>query len=450
MRCNPRFLTVLFTTLVFATQPVKAQQRDDVMTLDQAISFALKNNRAVTNASLEIEKAQDQVAAARTHRLPSFNTYALGARQLSHADLRFDKGAFGVFEGIGPVPAQDTTIQSPGHFSTLIINQVTQPISQLPRIAIGIKQAEIGVAMAKQQLRSEQQSLIANVTSAYYSIAQTQSNLNVAEQNILLYRELDRLTEQYVLQRVSLRSDSLDVKTRLAKNELDALKLEDALATQKEQLNALLGRDLATEFTVSRAPEAELVSFDLAQAQSAALSQRPEIRQARLKLAHAEAERRSKRSEFIPDVSLTFSNTTPINYSSSLPKNITSVGIALDWEIFDWGRKKHELASKDSSVTQGGNVLKEAESQVIREVNANYRKVQRAAQMVRIAMLGQETATEVLRVAANSYRAEAALLKEVLQSETNLAQANDQYQQALVSFWTAKSELKKSLGEDYE
>jgi len=349
-----------------------------------------------------------------------------------------------------PVPAQDTTLRSPGRFSTLIVNQITQPISQLQRVVIGIKQAEIGVAMAAQQLRSEQHAVIANVKSAYYAIVQTQSSLDVAEQNIRLYRELDRLTDQYVLQRVSLKSESLDVKTRLARNELDALKLQDTLATQKEQLNSLLGRDLATEFSVGAMLEVERADLELPQARSLALSQRPEIRQARLKMAQAEADRRSKRSEFIPDVSFNFSNTTPINYSTSLPKNITSVGIAVEWEIFDWGRKKNELAAKDSAVEQAANALKEAESQVMREVNANYRKVQRAAQMVRIAMLGQETATETLRISANSYGADSALLKDVLQSETAMAQANDQYRQALVSFWTAKSEFDKSLGEDHE
>src|SRR5262245_32405627 len=142
MQRTMRSLLVLFTTFVLATQPLKAQQ-DDIMTLDQAIALALENNRTVRNASLEVAKAKDQVAAARTHRLPAFNTYTLGARQLSHADLRFDKGAFGVFEGIGPVPAQDTTLRSPGRFSTLIVNQITQPISQLQRVVIGIKQAEI-------------------------------------------------------------------------------------------------------------------------------------------------------------------------------------------------------------------------------------------------------------------------------------------------------------------
>jgi outer membrane protein len=441
---------VLIMSLFFATQPLRAAEQNDVMTLDQAISLALQNNRTVKNARLDVEKAKTQVAANRTHRLPTFNTYVLGARQLSHADLNFKRGALGILDGVGPVPAQDTTIESSGRFSTLIVNDVKQPISQLYRIGLGVKQAEIGVELAEQQLRANQHTIIASVKNAYYSLLQTQSSLRAAEQNIRLYRELDRVTEQNVLQRVSLKSDSLDVKTRLAKTELDVLSLQDLLATQKEQLNELLGRDLQTEFSVNLVPGAELVNIDLPRAQTTALAQRPEIRQAKLKVDQAEIDRRSKRSEYIPDVSLSFANTSPLNYSDVLPRNLTTMGIAVNWEVFDWGRKKQELASKDAAITQATNSLSDAESLVIRDVNSNYRKLQRTAQMLRVAVLSQQTATESLRVMTDNYKVEAALLKDVLQSESAMEQANDQYQQALLSFWTAKSEFDKSLGEDHE
>src|SRR5262249_17863836 len=148
------------------------------------------------------------------------------------------------------------------------------------------------VDMATQQMRVQQHTLVANVKTAYYAILQTQSSLRAAEQNIRLYKELDRVTEEYVLQRVSLRSESLDVKTRMARSELDVLSYQDLLATQKEQLNALLGRDLETGFNVTFVPDAELVNIDLSQSQATALAQRPEIRQAKLKIQQSELERR--------------------------------------------------------------------------------------------------------------------------------------------------------------
>jgi len=48
------------------------------------------------------------------------------------------------------------------------------------------------------------------------------------------YRELERVTGEYVLQQVVLKSDYLQVQTRLAKAEYEALDLTNRLSTQKE------------------------------------------------------------------------------------------------------------------------------------------------------------------------------------------------------------------------
>jgi outer membrane protein TolC len=432
-----------------ATQPLVAQD-PPVLTLDRAVAIALEGNRSLKNANLELEKAGDQIAVHRTRRLPRFTSYTLGSRQLSHVDLNFERGALGVLDGIGPVPAEDTAIRTPGRFSVLIVNEVTQPLSQLHRVGLGIRSAEKSAEIAEEQQRARQQDVVAQVRNAYYSILQTQSTHNAADRSIRLYRELDRVTEQYVVQRVALKSESLDVKTRLARAQLELLTLEDRMVSQKEERNALLGRDLDTPFTVALVPEAELVDVELRQAQVLALAQRPEIRQARLKVEKAELDRRIKKSEFIPDISFNFSQTSPINYSNVLPKSFTTVGVAMNWEVFDWGRKKRDLASSDRSIEQSLNEVRDAEAAVTREVNANYRALQRAGQSLRIAMLAQDTAAESMRVVANGYKVNAALLKDVLQSEAAMAQADDQYQQAVLAFWTAKTEFDKSLGEDYE
>jgi hypothetical protein len=40
------------------------------------------------------------------------------------------------------------------------------------------------------------------------------------------------------------------------------------------------------------------------------------------------------------------------------------------------------------------------------------------------------------------------LLSDVLQQQADVASASDDYEQALLGFWTAKSDFENSLGED--
>ena len=68
----------LLALIILTASPlnVLAQQSEvpaEVLTLDQAISLALRDNRQVKNAHLGVGKAGDEVAAARTHRLPSLH-----------------------------------------------------------------------------------------------------------------------------------------------------------------------------------------------------------------------------------------------------------------------------------------------------------------------------------------------------------------------------------------
>jgi multidrug resistance efflux pump len=262
--------------------------------------------------------------------------------------------------------------------------------------------------------------VVSQVKHAYYGILQTESALESVEECIRLYKELDRVTADYVAQQTALKSQSLEIKTRLAKAEYDALTLRNPLATQKEQLNSLLGRDVRTLFGVRPVAESDWRAIDLEAARKAAIDRRPEVRQARLKALQAEQDKRVKKSEYIPDVSLTFNYFSPVNYGQLIPANIATVGVTVDWEPFDWGRKKHEMAQKDRTAGQASLAVGDAESQVLIDVGARFRKLEEARQLLIVGRLAQETAREKLRVMSNRYKEQASLLQDVLQAQARV------------------------------
>jgi len=253
------------------------------------------------------------------------------------------------------------------------------------------------------------------------------------------------------VQQVALKTDLMDVQTRVAKAEYEVLTLNNTLSSQKEQLNNLLGRDVRTEFSVTdglETAQAAMRETDLAAARKRALEQRPEIREARLRLQSANLDKRAKKSEYLPDVSLTLTHAQTFNYSNFVPHSVSGVGVQVEWEVFDWGRKKNEVAEKNRTIAQNENTLQETESQVLMEVNAKFRTLQESCQLIRIAQLAQKTARANVQIAAYKYRLDAVLLKDVLQAQTSLANADYDYQKALLSFWTAKADFEKAIGEE--
>ena len=99
-----------------------------------------------------------------------------------------------------------------------------------------------------QELREERNSIVNDVRQAYYSIVEIQNVIAATQASIKQYEELDRITTEYVIEKVVLESDSLEVKTKLAQERLELLQAQDKLQSAKETLNNLLGRDINVDF----------------------------------------------------------------------------------------------------------------------------------------------------------------------------------------------------------
>ena len=166
-------------------------------------------------------------------------------------DFTFTKGVLGNYANVGPIPDRDVKMSTPSRPTAILFGQVTQPLSQLHRIRLNIKQAALSTDIAREQLRGQEQSVLNNVKRTYYAIVQTESALQSVRQALAFYRELERVTGDYVAQQVALKADDLEVKTRLAKTETEELTVANQLSTLKEQLNQLMGRDIRSEFRVA-------------------------------------------------------------------------------------------------------------------------------------------------------------------------------------------------------
>ncbi len=420
----------------------------EVLTLEEAISIAMRDNPGIKNAALDISRSEEDFAASRTRRLPSFSFEAIGSQQLTPISFTFERGVFGDYPGIGPIPGDTTKLSTPMQPTAIFTTRITQSLSQLYRTNLNLKQLKLKGEIAQEELRAKQQQIARDVKRAYFALLQTQSAIASATETIRMYKELDRVTGDYVAQQVVLRTESLDVRSRLARSEYDILTLVDQVSIQKQQLNSLLGRDVLTEFSVSGVPDADGFEADLTEARARALEQRPEIREARLRVKQAEGDRRIKKAEYIPDVSASFQYISTANFNAFIPKNYMNVGITVSWEIFDWGRKKRELAEKDLATSQARNAVTDAERAVVIDVNEKFNKLRQARKFLAVVQMDREAATENVRVLANRYKAQMSLLKDVLQAQAQLEQANDQGRQALLNFWTAKAEFENAIGED--
>jgi outer membrane protein TolC len=418
-----------------------------LLTLDDAVSMALTNNRLVKNSELEAQKHDFQVKTIRTQRLPQFNFSVLGGGFLNSFDYTFPAGVFGTYPSVGPIPGKESVIHNPVRMTTFVTGNIDEPITQQYKIGLAIHATELGREIAKEDVRAERQKISAEVRAAYCSLVATQAAVDAANESVQTLEESQRLTARYLAEKTVLRADALEVDARLASARYQLSTAEDGLATQREHLNELLGRDLSTPFRVDPMPEINESALTLEAARQQALQNSPEVRQAQLKERQAEYGRRLAKAAYIPDLSLSV-RYMGFNNAELLPQNVTVAGFYLSWDPFDWGRRHNKVAEATRTIEQARNGARETQSQIELEVGMKYRKLQESVLSLKAARTAQEAAAERYRVTENKYREQAVLVKDVLQAQAQNADAENSYQQALSTYWSAAAELRKAMGEE--
>jgi outer membrane protein TolC len=99
-------------------------------------------------------------------------------------------------------------------------------------------------------------------------------------------------------------------------------------------------------------------------------------------------------------------------------------------------------------VNQARHNVRDAEDRAVVEINSLFRKLSEALAQLAVVQASQQTAREKLRVTTNQYQVQSVLLSDVLRVRAELADSDDRYQQALMTFWTAKADFDQSVGEE--
>jgi outer membrane protein len=418
-----------------------------LLTLDEAVSLALQHNWNVKNSVLEAQKQDFEVGTARSKRKPQFQFSMLGGELLQPFDFTFQKGVFGTYPGIGPIPGTNAKVHTPAVFTTYLTGSIDQPLTQQYKIGLAIHATELGRDIAREDVRAERQKIAAEVRDTYFNLVAIQASVDAAREAVKTLEEAQRVTVEYVSEKTVLRADALDVDARLAKSRYELSVSENGLATQREALNQLLGRDVATPFRVDFMPEQDTSDLTLDSARHEAQLNRPECRQAELKEKQAEYDRRLAKAEYIPDLSLEV-RYQGITNVQVLPQNVATAGFFLTWEPFTWGRRHNKVVEATKTVEQARNGIEETESKVAVEVGAKYRKWQEDSLLLKASRTAHEAAVEQFRVTGNKYKEQAALLKDLLQAQAQSSETSFQYQQALSSYWSSFAELRKAMGEE--
>src|SRR5262245_7372384 len=130
-------LSVLMAIPVSGWSHQISSTSNEVLTLQQAIALALRQNHTVRDEEMETGKTGDRVDVSRTLRLPSINLFALATDQF----IKPEEPSSGttvtnsIFPGVGPF----FSIGVPRRPTAVVAGLILQPLSQQYRFSLKIK-----------------------------------------------------------------------------------------------------------------------------------------------------------------------------------------------------------------------------------------------------------------------------------------------------------------------
>ncbi|MFB0975619.1 MAG: efflux transporter outer membrane subunit [Tolumonas sp.] len=312
-----------YTTTV-GNNAVKATEWQQVFTdpaLQKLIDTALKNNRDLRVAALNVEAYQAKYRIQRAAQLPTLTASGSQSRQLAYDSI--------------------------SNTDTATVGISAYELDLFGRIQ-SLKDQALETYLAQEATqRSTQLSLIANVANAYMTLLADQDLLRLAEQTAKSYEQSYQLIDQRYQAGISSSLDLSQSRSNLESVKSSLAQYRRQVMLDKNALQLLLGTSIPDGLSAGL-PDQDLTLLTplAADMPSSLLTRRPDIQAAEHTLKAANANIGAARAAFFPTVSLTANAGSMSSSLSNLFDSGSGTWLfqpSISLPIFDWGSREAEL-----------------------------------------------------------------------------------------------------------
>lgn len=428
-----KLIAVLLSS-IFAGNYLYAQE---VLTLEDAVKFALENKAEAKKSKLELENAQYQIDEVRAGALPQIT----GSGSLTYNPMIQENVV--TFDGNPSVIKFGQPWQATG---TLAVNQ--QIFNQA--LFTGLKAARTTreFYIINNQLTEEQ--LIEKVANAYYEVFQSTLQLQTIQNNLdnttKTHNVIKGLVEAGLAKKIDLDRISVNI------NNLEAQKQQVINANQLRE-NALkfaIGMNISQDIELPK--ETFDVNTQILQNESN-LSNRTEVLLLDKQAELLELNKKSIIADYYPSLSFTgnlgytgFGESLPLFNSNANKSAFSAVGLNLSIPIFNGGATKSRVNQADIQIRQLQVDIEETKLGLnLAHENAKS-QIKNSLLTINSNRLNVNLAKQVLDNTQNNYTNGLATLTELLDAETAYAEAQNNLNTSLLNYKVAEVQLIKSNG----
>jgi outer membrane protein len=410
-----------------APAPIAGQQ----VTLAAAIDAALANNPQLAIQAESIVAAEQQVRSDSSRRLP-----LLGVR-----------GNVQIWDRVIEVQFGDSTIPIRERVTGNVDVQLSQPISALGAIGKLVARDRARTAASRAQREDLRIEIAYQTAAAYLGALQAQTLAQVAQATVQQL-EADLRQAKILVQGGTLpQVDVLRLEVEQARAEQQRLQAESTALGARRALATLLGLPDGTELRLVEVdPTPPVLTWTEDAAVAEALRKNPQVQVAQANSKVAELGVAVARADYYPSISLQAVYSRAINAGSLGAADSGYLGISLDWNLWDWGRRAADVAGARALSRQARLSQAMMSDQLAVDTRAKWQAASTARATLEVADRGQTAAAEAQRLQAVRFAQGAATTTEVVDAETALANARAQAVIARYQYLVTWMALSRAVG----
>ena len=440
LRWNIRVLLIFVIIQCAALLCVDAQEPQEIdlsqpLTLEQCIELGLEKSTSMRNARLSLAIQELRLKNARADYFPIIT---------SSGNYNFnDRLDFG-FE--------------PENYDLGLTGRYT--LWDNGRREVGFAQAKEGLKATTNRNEGIKQSVILQITRAYYDVLKDTELVKVSED--VLARSIEDTQQTIALKEagVLIPADVATATVRQANNELSLLNNQNALQISQATLPRLMGLDPGLLITVAVDESFQLyldrgtiekIQITVEEAIQTAFDNRPEFKETEATLKQQEWSLTLSKLQRWPRLSANANYN--VNLDDYLRERINfsefrswSVGASLNFTLYDGGVLGNVVKERSMQLEQARENASDLERSVALDVRQSYLNLKRSERAVEISNTQVENAQLSLDVIQGRYRVGKAILLEVLDAQTSYAQALTNQVNAFYDYKIALARLQDAMG----
>ncbi|MCB0710869.1 MAG: TolC family protein [Ignavibacteriae bacterium] len=434
---------VALAAAIIGVSPAQGQT-PQALSLNEAITIAIENNRDLKMARLELENADAQVDEALGNAYPTLDLNTRYTRNIKRP-VFFFPGEDGI---VRPIEI--------GSKNALTADLTLQQILFNSAVFTGVGTSKIYAQISRQQLRTQTADVVLNVKQAYYAALMAKEVLQVNE--ALQANAQANYNNTKVLYDAGLRAefDAIRAEVAVANQQPLVVQARNNYQAALDGLKLLLGYDNITQVELEltgsfvRPASSGGTEPTLEQGVETILEKNPQLETLRLATDVNKELIAINRSEYLPTIALfgTYKYEAQADAFSDFDFQPTAyAGLNLSLNLYNGGKTEAKVGQAQIAYDKSRYQVAQVAALLKTQLEATLRNIDYARQRIGAGQRTIEQAERAYKIATTAYKAGTGTQLEINDADLALAQAKLNQLNAVYDYNVGVAQLENLMGE---